>query len=408
MQNYPVVSSGQPNKVSSNPAYQSLYDVNPYSGAGYYESPWQQFLSSMGFRTGANAWQENMAVQSAEYNAQIAQKQYDEEYNLPINQVARMRAAGLNPDLSGGDGISSGEAQNLGQDPSTPMMSQGDEGKLMEFANGILSCVSMAAGIAGTLENVKGLRLDNFLKELSTEDKITSYSKQIFPYLIPTNPNDVFDSEGNFSSNASERFNTAAQIFLGDLPPRLRSKVSKNISAFWNSAPGTKEKYQSWLSELGAIKDYEIGSRSNFSWDSDEMRIIADELGKLASKVEKNKLRSTAAESGYNAEYYDKLDADVAAGAENAENKMNKENFEMVGTLRKSLNSIIQRLNARSEKFEKEGRKGVNTSSVLLAALSMFQLYLASSGSPSVKRSSSSSVDAKGNTSYQRNSVIEF
>ena len=58
----------------------------------------------------ADAWQENMSVQAAEYDAAIVQKAYDEQYNQPSEQVARMNAAGLNPDISGGENINPGEA----------------------------------------------------------------------------------------------------------------------------------------------------------------------------------------------------------------------------------------------------------------------------------------------------------
>ena len=105
--------------------YQGMLDAIPYRNQKYNESPWQRPFSNLGFRTQADAWKENMAVQAAEYDAAIAQKAADEAYETPGAQVARMRAAGLNPDLNGGEGISPGEAQPLPQDPSTPMQSTG-------------------------------------------------------------------------------------------------------------------------------------------------------------------------------------------------------------------------------------------------------------------------------------------
>lgn len=399
-----AVTSGR--KIpTGNGAYDALYAADPYAGAQYRSSPWQNFLSGLGFRTGADAWRENMAVQSAEYQAQIAMKQYDEEYNLPINQVARLRAAGINPDLNGGDGINPGEAQQPGQDPSVPMQSTGDESKLMEFANGVLSCVSMAAGLAGTIENVRGMRLDNVLKSITGEQEMSEYANKIFPFLLPENPNDIFDSEGNFSANALSGFLDRVEVFAGKLPKNLQDKFKSNVTTFWNSAPGSAEAYKAWHDHMMSRKSYEIDSRTNFSWDSSDMAIIADELSKLASKVERQGLRSEGAEKQYSADYYDNLSGERAAEAENAENKLNKENFEMTGTLRESLNNIIQRIKSKGE----QNKKGAEFNNFILAALSMFQLYMTTQGAPSVRRSATSGVDAKSGNPYSSKSyVLDF
>lgn len=116
------------------PQYQSLLDQNPYRNLTYRKSPWQNLLTNLGFRTEADAWQENMSVQAAEYDASIAQKAYDEQYNTASAQAERMRAAGINPDIDGGSSISPGEAASPAQDPSTPMQTTGDD----DSAAGIL------------------------------------------------------------------------------------------------------------------------------------------------------------------------------------------------------------------------------------------------------------------------------
>lgn len=406
-----VKSPNKNNSVAVSPM-DKLSAANPYKNRPYYESAMQGFLSMLGFRTGADAWRENMATQAAEYDAQMALKQYDEEYNLPINQVARMRAAGLNPDLNGGQSISSGEGVDPGQDPSLPMQSTGDEGKLMQFAQGVLSCVSMAAGIAGTIENVRGIQLDNVLKSISGEQQMSEYASKIFPYLLPPNPNDAFmkTPDGMSKTTASERFLFAAEEFAGQMPKRLRDKFLSQVTQFWSSAPGDAESYKVWRDNALAHKDYEIESRTNFSWDGKEMRIIAEEMADLQSRVEKQSLRSKGAESKFNADYYENLSGEGAAAAENAENKANQEKFSIEGELRTAVNNMIQRIKGDSGedgKDVKKNRKRGNTlgQDILLTTLSMLSLYLSSSGAPSVRRSSTSGIDARTGREYSNHTT---
>lgn len=393
-------SPNKSNSVSMTPA-DKLASANPYVNRDYYTSPMQGFLGLLGFRTGSDAWRENMATQAAEYEAQMALKQYDEEYNLPINQVARLRAAGINPDLSGGDGISSGEAAKLGDDPSTPMQSVGDEGKLMEFANGVLSCVSMAAGIAGTIENIRGIHLDNVLKSISGEQQMSEYAGKIFPFLLPESPEgEVYDdgSARSWQSLALER----AQMFAGQLPKKLQDKFIKQVTAFWNSAPGSANAYKQWRDNMLSRKGYEIDSRTNFSWDSEEMSIIADELSKLASKAEKQGLRSEGAEQKYNADYYEGLSGKAAAAAENAEVKANEANYSIQGELRGALNNMINRIKGDSKKNKRGNSLGTD---LLLTTLSMLQLYMSQNGAPSVRRSSTSGIDPRSGRQYSNHTT---
>ena len=140
--------------------YQTLIDANPYRNIEYTKTPWQNFLTSLGFRTQADAWKENMQVQANEYDAAIMQKQYDEHYNDPQSQVQRMRAAGLNPDIDGGSSIDSGSAAPPGEDPSTPMQTTADDAsQLLSFGQSVMSAVTSAIGMASGIQGLQRNRL---------------------------------------------------------------------------------------------------------------------------------------------------------------------------------------------------------------------------------------------------------
>ena len=139
----------------ANPTINSLLEANPYRGQEYKKSGWQNFLSWLGFRTEADAWKENMAVQAAEYDASVLQKQYNENYDSADSQAARMRSAGMNPELDPSS-ISSGNSSPMPDDPSTPMQSTGDETQILGFADKVMSafttCIGLSSGDSGKVK----------------------------------------------------------------------------------------------------------------------------------------------------------------------------------------------------------------------------------------------------------------
>lgn len=369
-----------------------LSAANPYKGAAkrYWTSPWQDFLSLLGIRTKSDAWRENMYIQEKEYDAAIAQKQYDEEYNLPINQVARMRAAGLNPDLSGGDGIGSGSAAPLGEDPSTPMQSTGDEETIMNFANGVLSLFSTAIGLTSGVQGVVRNRLENNLLSLQGESSLAQFAEQMFPFFLPNTPDDVVD-EGGVASSWKHRALGQAQLFTRGMPKKMQDRFLQEIQGYWNSAPGEAKSYEEWKNRVSSRKGYYNEKNYMYSESDDVLQIISSEFQEMNEKIARLQQKTSetgeiaqTAENENIADYASTLDGSLQAQAENAENKVSKENAEMVGIMRESLNGMIKKLDKASKE---SGFKG-GMASTMMALLSMFQLYISSQGMPSVRSSS--------------------
>ena len=86
---------------TGDPFYDDLYQANPYRNLTYHKSAWQSLLEGLGFRTSYDTWREQAEVNSAEYDARIMEMMKANEYNSPTAEAARMRQAGLNPDLLG-------------------------------------------------------------------------------------------------------------------------------------------------------------------------------------------------------------------------------------------------------------------------------------------------------------------
>lgn len=369
-----------------NEQIQKLSSMNPYRNKTYKESPWQGFLSSLGFRTGADAWNENMAVQSAEYDAALAQKQFDMEYTDPAAQVARMRAAGINPDLDGANSISPGEPGSMGEDPSTPMQSTGDEGMVMQVANGIMSAFSTALGVASTFQGVQSKHLDNLLR-------VAGFAEQQFPNFIPFLGEDPTAESPIERSDAIANSLAMAKLFArGNLPSRYRKHFVDTINGFWNSAPKDAAAFKAWTDRVTSKRGYFIEKNTLYDEVPDLLIPIAKEIGEMQGDIirarQQADITGATADTSENEnrqEYATALDADLQAKTENAQNSVSYENAQMVDTMRKHVKNIVDGL----EESSKEGGLKGTMASVCMTLVSMLQLWLSTQGAPSISRSSS-------------------
>lgn len=126
------------------PEYDQLFEVNPYRDLTYHESGWQRFLNYFGFRTDADRWREDAQVNSNEYDASVMSMIQQNQYNSPIEQAARMREAGLNPDLLGIGDVS--EAASPAEDPNG-MSQNATSDNFASFGQAVVSVLSQSMAI---------------------------------------------------------------------------------------------------------------------------------------------------------------------------------------------------------------------------------------------------------------------
>lgn len=396
------VTSGVKNP--SVPGYQDLIDANPYTNAEFNSSPWQGLLKMFGIRTQADAWKENMAVQANEYNASIMQKKYDEEYNLPINQVARMRAAGLNPDINGGDSIDSGSAAPLGEDPSTPMQSVGAEGQFTEMANFVLSAFSSSLGMIETFQGIQSRKLQNTLLSIQGENEFNSFARGISGMFLPPSPQpdgmvNPFDWKGVALKNA--------EAFAGKhLPKKMQQKFVDWQEQFWNSAIGESESYEDFRKRISSERGYSFDSK--YFWSEiqsvldDMVTPLAENAMKLYQGSQKTELAqqgAETAESQYQQELYSNLEGETEAAARNSTNENTAAVQGSLSVVNGTIEEIMKNLKSSSKK---DGITGA-LSSIALALISGFYLYV-QSGAKVSSGSSSSEWSGKSSGSSQSGS----
>lgn len=368
-----------PNKTSPpqlGSQYQGMLDANPYRNQEYKVTPWQAFLGALGFRTEADAWKENMAVQAAEYDASIAQKAYNEQFESPAAQVARMRAAGLNPDLDGGASINPQSASPMPEDPSTPMQSTGASGTLGElgnFANAVLSTLSAGVGIIGSFQGIEAKSLQNQVSRFQLQGDIAGYAEKMFPYMLPDSPSPAgMVNEFDWRGETLRR----AQRFSKKLPRKTRKAFLDHIEQFWDSAPADEKAFQAFLDRARSRKEY----YKETSWLYDEfdssLRDLFEPLGELIQsnfkkglEVEGKRLetevdtlstqedinKTTRAENAEEREYLATHDAAAQGQAANQQYSTVSSSGELQEAIKDTMNKIVHNLQSTAEKGGLDG-----------------------------------------------------
>lgn len=124
--------------------------TNPYSKenrAQYNVGVFEETLRKMGFRTGYDNYMMDMDNRAREWETQNQSLGYEENYNSPEQQAARMRAAGMNPDLSGD--MNPGQAAEMAEPAESPGGYPTDMDMLSETGNTVAQMGSAIMAIMG-------------------------------------------------------------------------------------------------------------------------------------------------------------------------------------------------------------------------------------------------------------------
>lgn len=122
--------------------------TNPYSALDPY---------SYGFsRREKMRYQQDL--QQAIWESELQMRNYQEDYDSPINQAQRLREAGINPNL---EGVEPGSSVGMNHSGVNPMENISTNGEIaMNAFNGLTSILSTAMGISTGLSSIANTRLD--------------------------------------------------------------------------------------------------------------------------------------------------------------------------------------------------------------------------------------------------------
>lgn len=239
-------------------------------------------------RRGKAQYQEDLA--KLLYMAEINQENRMNEYNSPVNQAARMRAAGLNPDLNGVDNL---PATNVAGYQGNPLDGVSSNGQLAGDVLGIVGSVaSMAASIVSGVQSF----------QLSSIQGITSAvgAASDFLNLLDSDPMQV--SQSDFISS------------LPNLSRNQRKKLQRVAQSYIDSDRGNtsyNRRQSDWRSSVGALNAAFVDPRNKdrFTEISQEewtkiwqpyYDACADEAKRVLNEQKKTEYDAKSAVNSYN------------------------------------------------------------------------------------------------------------
>ena len=127
---------GTPNSTRSS---SGTSPMNPYNNIDPNKSlsGWNRFTDWLGFTNHSGQLNQQFDLLSNQWESEYALALQDRDYNSPQAQMERMRDAGLNPDLNGGQNLTPGEsglANNEANNQVPERNDQSTENKLNCFS----------------------------------------------------------------------------------------------------------------------------------------------------------------------------------------------------------------------------------------------------------------------------------
>lgn len=268
-------------------SYSKLQQANPYQTMDYRQSWMQQFLSKLGFRTNYDAYRESLALQAKEYDAALAEKAYNEQYDSPVEQVQRERDAGLNPDLTGN--ISAGESSALRDDGNPAIAPEADDLAIAEnFAGMCLQGVQMAFGLAGEGVNLLSGIADLRSKSIANDNAKLNTAFELLSGVLTPDELDNFKSSDGVVNESYFGTQTGSRL-VNLLGKRRARKYVSSVNQFARSLKGSDMEFTMRNRRAGErTAFFDKTSGSGYSEFADVMSVVRGELSDLALNLWKH------------------------------------------------------------------------------------------------------------------------
>ena len=145
--------------------YESLAALNPYVTYDYNPTIWDSIGDAFGFNTTEDDTRMQYQKAAREYDAQISQLMFENQYNSEQSKSNRMNVAGLNSDLLGTSGAS--EAGEFAQEQTSPDVKVGTS--FNDFANVVMNALGATMNIMNTFNGFRKTASDLETAELTRE-----------------------------------------------------------------------------------------------------------------------------------------------------------------------------------------------------------------------------------------------
>lgn len=318
------------NPYAEGSMYYNLWESNPWTVDKMTQKGtfWDGVANFLGFRSSYDTAIDQRAQAAAEYDAQVAQMKQENEYNSPEAQAARLRAAGINPDLQG-SGIDAGQAAEFAQEATPPEITP-DENltRIGAIFNGVAQAITLATGMNTSILQQIGLATDISGKRLEIARNMKNIINQVFDEFVPDAT--VFSGEeGGYEKN--QRGIRKALMDMGKnfavthglnsqqtraLMHGLLQKYDSDKETLYNKWTNNEKARKNWATEAGN----ELYTGRVEDADFDQIIGIMKPISEMYERYLKADAESSATGAENEATYNRTFDAEQAAQAANEGN----------------------------------------------------------------------------------------
>lgn len=197
----------------------------------YRDTFWDKLAKVFGGKLGSEKFQESLDLEDQAFINELLNAQREQEYNSEEQQAARLRAAGVNPDLDGGASLSPAEASQIDDEVlgGTGLASalSGAQSQPMQVASALLDgCGSLLSLVSSGV----GISRDLFSLESSELQDLFSFAKGAndlggFLPMFGIDPSDTSgysfeDEDGNLV------------LYSRDFTDKVKAKIAQKINSY--------------------------------------------------------------------------------------------------------------------------------------------------------------------------------
>ena len=345
--------------------YDQLFSNNPYRNLSYNQSWLQRIGSWLGFRTGYDKFKEDAQINAQEWDSDVFALMQQNQYDSPVEQAQRMRAAGLNPDLQGlSDVQPAGQMRNDVNGLESTVPSE-DFNMISTVAQGVLNIIPQAMSFATNLQQLKGIRLENDAKELSFgQSAVDAVNKFFIEGITSEMYKDAFDSGdwSNILDAAKKDSRYLSETLFSNESARKKWNLAYGMHQ--NSLIAKMQKYKTY-DEFESARGSLLKKRASsyFSDDDDVMEGLLESFIQPVEKFQREManfdlsilgLRDPKLEQGLKNKqmqnqlsYENNIDPALQAQTENASNEYTKQTQMIMQATNTLFEEIMQNLKGK-------------------------------------------------------------
>lgn len=399
--------------------YKKASQVDPYQQqkANIQETFWDKVSHAITGRSSYDKQMQDLDLQSALRHDQLRMLEDEAKYNSESEKVARMKEAGLNPDLQG---ISSASETGEYNEPQTTPMSSDYQSSESQLADSFKGMIDLGLGLFKGFQDVRGLMIDNSIKatqrykslkdlassivdnsllppSLQVLEKDSESGKDVWTTLSGNN----LDYDAIVKQYGSDRVRYGVPEFyipdVGFLRGRDRKAFDAELNRYKRSIFADGKKYKSYYDYLTSRKQSALASSSPFADPSyRQLEDLFRPISQLMFDVNKASLELEKVGIENEKSYEGKFDPETAAESDNARNASHQ-------SLEEYNKQVNDAWHTASDAISQFGKKNP-----VLGMIGMVLLNWLRSNMPMPSIPSSHHTDVYNNNQYNSNTEQNF